>query len=53
MSVIHVIPKKHRRITVSGVLIFLFCLLCAFIMAMPFFWMLCASFKLNTEILAS
>jgi multiple sugar transport system permease protein len=53
MSVIHVIPKKHRRITVSGVLIFLFCLLCAFIMAMPFFWMLCASFKLNTEIFAS
>ena len=46
-------PAGRRKITVSGTLIFLFCLFCAFIMAMPFFWMLCASFKLNTEIFAS
>ena len=48
----HAIPRKHRKITVAGVLIFLFCLFCAFIMAMPFFWMVCASFKLNTAKLA-
>lgn len=53
MSNVHVIPRKHHRMKISSVLIFLFCLICAFLMVMPFFWMLCASFKLNTEIFAS
>lgn len=41
---------KRKRIRVFDLLVFLFCLVCAFLMAMPFFWMICASFKLNTEI---
>lgn len=40
--------KKPLR--VGTVVIFIICAIVAFIMLVPFFWMLSASFKLNTEI---
>ena len=50
MTAIARASRPHKRIRLSDVLIFLFCLLAAFVMVVPFFWMVCASFKLNTEI---
>lgn len=50
MTAIAHASRTHKRIRLSDVLIFLFCLLAAFVMVVPFFWMVCASFKLNTEI---
>lgn len=50
MTAIAHASRPHKRIRLSDVLIFLFCLLAAFVMVVPFFWMVCASFKLNTEI---
>lgn len=44
------LPKRRRRLHTGEVIIFLFCVLIAFIMAVPFVWMLSASFKANTEI---
>jgi multiple sugar transport system permease protein len=39
-----------RRIRWNGVFAFLVCLLVAFVMVVPFVWMLSASFKSNTEV---
>ena len=49
-TTIHQIPKKKRKVTAGGVIIFIFCLLCAALMVIPFLWMVSASFKLNKEI---
>lgn len=47
-------PLMTNRITVriSTVPVFIICLFIAFIMTVPFVWMVSASFKLNTEIFA-
>ena len=42
--------KRRKPIKVFNILVFLFCVFIAFVMIVPFIWMLSASFKLNTEI---
>lgn len=42
--------KHKKKIKISTVLVFLFCVLVAFTMLVPFVWMLSASFQPNTEI---
>ena len=41
---------KKKKMKISTILIFLFCCIMAFIMLVPFVWMVSASFKTNTEI---
>ncbi|MDR1400598.1 MAG: carbohydrate ABC transporter permease [Treponema sp.] len=45
-------PKKHYGLSrvLSGVIISIICIIIAYIMIVPFVWMLSASFKLNTDI---
>lgn len=41
---------KKKKMRISTILIFLFCCIMAFIMLVPFVWMVSASFKTNAEI---
>lgn len=47
---IPVVKKGRHKFKISNQLLFIFCILVAFIMMVPFVWMLSASFKSNTEI---
>jgi len=43
-------PKNRKKIKPTIIIIFILCLIVAFIMIIPFCWMLSASFKAKTEI---